>query len=125
MPDQKRRKDLLRDGRSIVLFWGIPIVAMVVSIALPHPAKTVIWIIALIWMGAACLINARRCGRTHCYYTGPFFLLMTIPVALHGFEVVWLGPEGWKWLGLAIGVLGGALWCTTEKFMGSYRTWAR
>ncbi len=73
-------------------------------------------------MGVACLINARRCGRRHCYYKGPFFLLMTIPVALHGFEIIWLGPEGWKWLGVSIGVLGGGLWCGTEAVMGRYRS---
>jgi hypothetical protein len=26
----------------------------------------VIWIIALIWMGTGCMLNARRCNRTLC-----------------------------------------------------------
>ncbi|TCD16730.1 hypothetical protein E0D97_01965 [Oricola cellulosilytica] len=111
----------MRDWRSALLHWGIPIGAMVATIGVPHPGKTLVWIAALVWMGAACLMNARRCGRTHCYFTGPFFIVMTIPVALHGFEVVWLGPDGWKWLALTIGGLGGALWCGTEKLMGTYR----
>jgi len=27
-------------------------------------------------MGTACILNARRCGRTHCRYTGPYYLAM-------------------------------------------------
>jgi hypothetical protein len=29
-------------------------------------------------MGVACIVNALRCGRVHCYLTGPFFLLMAV-----------------------------------------------
>ncbi|MEQ9642771.1 MAG: hypothetical protein RIM84_22295 [Alphaproteobacteria bacterium] len=106
---------------SFVIAWGLPIAAMLAAIAFAPLAKTVTWIAALAWMGVACLLNARRCGRTHCYYTGPFFLLMTIPVALHGFGIVPFGPEGWRWLGITVGVGGGGLWCLTEKLAGRYR----
>jgi hypothetical protein len=40
--------------------------------------KSVIWIIALIWMGKARMLNARSCNRTHCRYTGPYYLAMTV-----------------------------------------------
>lgn len=78
------------------------------------------WVGALGWMGIACLVNARRCKRTHCYYTGPFFLAMVVPVALHGSEIFWLGPEGWQWLGLATVIGAAGLWCLTEKVFGRY-----
>lgn len=104
-----------------LLVWGLPIGAMILSILLEPFARTVIWIAALAWMGGACLLNARRCGRTHCYYTGPFFLFMTIPVALHGFDVLSFGIEGWRWLGVAIGVGNGGIWYLTEKLWGRYR----
>lgn len=106
---------------SLALAWGLPIAAMLTAIALDPLVKTVVWIAALAWMGVACLLNARRCGRTHCYYTGPFFLVMTVPVALHGFAILPFGPEGWRWLGLAIGIGGGGLWCLTEAVLGRYR----
>jgi hypothetical protein len=46
--------------------------------------RVVIWTIALIWMGAACVLNARQCGRTHCRYTGPYYLAMIAPVLVLG-----------------------------------------
>ena len=42
-----------------------------------------IWIVALLWMGGACLVNAVRCGRLHCYVTGPFFLLGAIGLVFY------------------------------------------
>ena len=101
--------------------WGLPIAAMVGAIFVDSTLKTVIWIVALTWMGGACLLNARRCGRTHCFYTGPFFLAMTIPVALHGFAILPFGPEGWRWLAITIVVGNGGIWFLTEKVWGRYR----
>lgn len=46
------------------------------------------------WMGFACLINARRCRRRHCYYSGPIFLAGGVAVLLVGFEIISLGPDG-------------------------------
>lgn len=112
--------DLVSSTKTFLLHWGLPMLAMAGAIFLTHPAKTLIWVAALLWMGSACLVNARRCKRTYCYYTGPFFLIMTIPVLLHGFQVFSFGHEGWKWLGLVIGVGGGGLWCVSEKLLGKY-----
>ena len=43
-------------------------------------------------MGAGCLANAARCGRIHCYVTGPLFLLAAIFVAMSAFGIVPLHP---------------------------------
>lgn len=107
--------------RTYAIAWGLPTIALIAAIWIAPPIKTLMWAAALTWMGVACLANARRCGRTHCFYTGPFFLLMAAVTALHGFEIMPLGPEGWKWIGITIGAGTGGLWCLTERFMGKYR----
>ncbi|WP_291736745.1 hypothetical protein [Leisingera sp. F5] len=80
-----------------------------------HPAKTWVWAGALVWMGAACLWNARRCGRRHCFWTGPYFLVMALVVLTHGYGVVDLGSQGWKWLGGMIGIGALGVIAVTER----------
>src|SRR5215831_6433182 len=33
-------------------------------------------------MGVACILNAQRCRRTHCRYTGPYFLCPFVSLVL-------------------------------------------
>ncbi|MFQ5564378.1 MAG: hypothetical protein ACE5FO_12510 [Parvularculaceae bacterium] len=101
--------------------WGLPIViaASTNFIAMPVPVLTLIWIGAFVWMGLGCLINARRCHRRHCYYSGPVLLLGAVAVALVGFRVVSLGPDGfmiavWGTFGLV------ALTFVPELIWGKY-----
>jgi hypothetical protein len=46
-------------------------------------------------MGTACILNAKRCGRTHCRYTGPYYLAMIAPVGLLGSDPVSAGIYAW------------------------------
>ena len=39
---------------------------MLAGLFVPIPIRTVIWTAALLWMGVACILNGKRCGRTHC-----------------------------------------------------------
>ena len=82
--------------------------------------RAAIWTVALLWMGAACLINYRRCGRVHCRFTGPFYLIMEIPVLLAGFEVFSLGSNTWWILGAIILFGGKIIWWATETVFGKY-----
>lgn len=102
----------------ILFAWGIPIGAMLAMMGIPHPVKTWVWAGGLIWMGVACLWNARR--RRHCFWTGPFFLVMTLPVLGYGYGLLPLGAEGWKWLGAALGVGSFGIVTLTER-KGKYR----
>ena len=72
-------------------------------------------------MGVACIVNALRCGRVHCYLTGPFFLLMALIALSYGLGFLHLRGNGWNLLGLMtlIGVI--ALWCLPEMILGKYR----
>ena len=61
--------------------------------------RTALWTVSSAVMGAACLLNAARCGRVHCRFTGPFFILAAIASLAYGLGLLPLGPSGWKWIG--------------------------
>ncbi len=42
----------------------------------PTRYLVIVWPGLLTFMGVTCLVNARHCGRIHCYFTGPFFLVL-------------------------------------------------
>ncbi|MEP2983264.1 MAG: hypothetical protein ABJN39_02420 [Sulfitobacter sp.] len=113
--------DWLNTRLGSLLAWGLPIGAMLLAVPLADGPKTAIWVIALAWMGVACLRNARRCGRAHCRYTGPFLLAMTLPVLAYGVGALPLGSDGWRWLGLTIGVGATGIWWLSERILGRYR----
>jgi hypothetical protein len=96
------------------LAWWLPQAALVAGVLVVVPARTVIWIVALAWMGVACILNARRCGRTHCRFTGPYYLSMIIPVLSLGLGVVRVGLFGWLVLGAFI-ILGSKTWWATAR----------
>jgi len=81
----------------------------------------VVWPAAFLWMSAACLANARRCGRVHCYFTGALFLLLAIVSAAHGFGVVNLGESAWSVIGVVAVVGGAVLTVLPEMILGRYR----
>jgi len=71
-------------------------------------------------MGIACLFNAKECKRIHCFYTGPFFILMAIVALLYGYSFFDLGDNGWIWLGVFTATLGILIWNFTESILGKY-----
>jgi len=72
-------------------------------------------------MGAACLFNVSRCGRVHCRFTGPFFIVSAIASLGYGLGILPLGPSGWNWIG-AVTIIGAiALTCIPELILGRYR----
>lgn len=101
------------------LTWGIPAVVLIIS---PLQDFVIVWPIVLTVMGLACLLNARRCGRIHCYVTGPFFLLLALVGLLHGLDVMPLGARGWSKLSIAL-VVGSVIFiCVPEWLFGRYRS---
>jgi len=113
-------KDWVSDSRTYALAWGLPGIILIIGIFLDPSTRTIIWAGALVWKGVACLANATRCGRTHCYFTGPYFLLLAVGTVLHGFHIVDLGANGWIWLGLMIVAGSGVLWFFTERVWGKF-----
>ena len=100
--------------------WWVPQAAVVAGLLLAVPLRAALWTIALIWMGTACILNAKRCGRTHCRYTGPYYLAMIAPVFVLASGIVAAGFYGWLVLGVLI--LAGAkiIWWATERAWGTF-----
>jgi hypothetical protein len=83
--------------------------------------RTIVWTAALVVLGTACSINAARCGRIHCYLTGPFFLVMAAFTLLYGVGMLPLGGHGWNVIGLTILIGAIVLCCLPEIIFGKYR----
>ena len=106
--------------RTYAWVWGVPIAIMVAGLLVDVPARTAIWTIALAWKGTACILNARRYGRTHCRYTGPFYLAMILPVLALGLGMVSSGFYGWIALGAVIIFGSKVIWWVTERAWGRF-----
>ena len=62
-------------------------------------------------------MNARRCGRLHCYFTGPVFVLAAIYVALAAANVVPNRPGAFLLTVVAVSILA----CLAELPLGRYK----
>src|SRR5262249_8670508 len=65
------RGDWAGSRLTLPIVWGLPAAVMLLALLLKPLPRAVVWILMLSWMGGVCFANARRCGRTHCRYTGP------------------------------------------------------
>ncbi len=115
------QNDLIICPPAFLFAWGVPTLILIISYLVKPPYITYIWIASLVWMGVACLLNASNCKRTHCFYTGPFYLLMAFITFLHGANLLGLGEYGWELIGFAAIFAGIAMWILTEKIPGKYR----
>jgi hypothetical protein len=117
------KSDLLsRPFLSFILFC-LPAIAIVASgyQHVPWAWRTGIWTVALIVMGTACIANAARCRRMHCYVTGPFFLLMALGTLFYGAGVIHLGANGWNLIGMTTLIGAIILTCLPDLLFGKYR----
>jgi uncharacterized membrane protein len=113
-------RDWLRSPTTNLLAWWGPQTAIVAGLLASVPVRAAIWTVALIWMGVACILNARRCGRTHCRYTGPFYLAMIAPVLLLAAGIGSVGFLGWLLLGVLILAGSKIIWWATEHAWGKF-----
>ncbi len=86
------------------LLWGVPAVLFVLGAFVAPLLRLLLWTPAFLMAGVACLMNARRCGRLHCYITGPLYLLAALTTVLVGMSVLSL-PSRW----IAWGAIGGTI----------------
>lgn len=74
-------------SKRAVLLWCLPVIALIVG-SYWQKGRLLLWIPSFLVMGVACLVNAARCGRVHCYITGPLSLLAIVYVVLAEFHLV-------------------------------------
>src|SRR5215831_8168514 len=115
------RNDLLCSAPSAFFLWCVPWCAFALGFWAPPGSKMVLWTTSLAFMGAACLINASRCGRIHCRFTGPFLIPGAVASLGYGLGFLPLGRSGWKWIGIVTIIGTIVLTCTPELFLGRYR----
>jgi hypothetical protein len=122
-PPTPESRDILSNRWITVAAYWLPALALVVSgfFDIGQMWRTAVWVVALATMGSACIVNAIRCGRVHCYVTGPFFLVMAIVTLLYGLGVAPLGARGWNSISLTVLVGAVLLYCLPEAFLGRYR----
>jgi hypothetical protein len=113
-------RDWLSNTRANLLAWRLPQIALFAALAAPPPFRASVWIAALIWMGTACILNARQCGRTPCRYTGPYYLAMIAPVFLLISGIVSANFYGWLALGFVILAGSKIIWWATERAWGEF-----
>jgi hypothetical protein len=113
-------RDWLGSWRSNALAWWLPHAALVAGLLAPVPVRIAVWIVAFLWMGLACIANSRRCGRTHCRYTGPYYLAMIAPVLALGISWPSVGTMAWLILGVVTIAGSKLIWWATEQAWGKF-----
>lgn len=94
------QRDLVASPSALWL-WCLPASLLLVGVFW-GAARPPLWSIAFLVAGTGCVANAARCGRAHCYVTGPLYLSLSGISALIGIGVI---SWSWWWVG-AVAALG-------------------
>jgi hypothetical protein len=111
-------RDWVASTSSNLIAWWIPHASLLAGLFVSVPVRAMIWSTTLAWMGVACIANSRRCGRTHCRYTGPYYLAMIAPVIILGVTSSGI----YQWIAVGIVIVGGSklIWWATERAWGKF-----
>ncbi len=84
----ENKTDWVANKRNLSIAWILPGITIFLSwlTDLSSITTALIWASALSWMGFACLRNAQQCGRRHCFYSGPYFLISALFALAIGFD---------------------------------------
>ena len=76
--------DWFRRPAGALIWWGMPLLAAVATNIFSQTVQTpaIVWAVVFAWMGTGCILNAMRCGRVHCYVSGPAFVLGAVTCSL-------------------------------------------
>lgn len=118
------RRDLVR-ARTLIWFWGIPAALLIgansayLQHALSFVAAGTLMTTATAWIGIACFINGRRCGRTHCVIDGYLLSLLTVVGVLNLLRVISLTWSSYLSIFLVMIIIGFAPECCGLKYLGA------
>ena len=111
--------DFTRSWGRLFLVYGVPWIAMqlVGNLSNSELAVASTWAAGFAVMGTSCVVNALRCGRVHCWFTGPWFLLAAAVTVLR-----YMGVVGIAWPTILNAGMGGALllFFVSEKIWSKY-----
>lgn len=112
------RSEDLTSGWSAVWLWRVPWVLVAAGAVWPQ-ARFWLWIPAFLVAGSGCVANARRCGRLHCYVTGPLYLgaALYLSLALLLPRAVPFAAGGFLGLVLVVSLAAQL----AERWLGRYR----
>lgn len=102
--------------RSGLLLWGLPTLVILAGIYVGPALRTFLWTPAFLVMGGACAYNAGRCGRIHCFTSGPLYIAAGLASFVAGLG---LAPVPWSWIALGA-LIGTVLAHVPEWVRGRY-----
>lgn len=118
----RRERDLAR-GSQLFLFWGGPVAWLFGGSFLgswegwTSQELGVVFVVGTAWLGASCLVNALRCGRTHCWIDGVCLPLLAAAGALNAVGLVSLSWDTFN--GLLVLIVAGSfvIECVTGPYL--------
>lgn len=86
----RRAKDWSAQFAGRVIWWVIPALIGVAASSFTRSPEQTGFVFAGVfaWAGTGCVLNAWRCGRLHCFFSGPALWVGAIGAALVGFNVL-------------------------------------
>lgn len=91
-----KRQDLVCTPAALWL-WGLPIGVVIFATSmwnahqLPATMTGIIVTMATAWIGVACYVNGRGCGRTHCKIDGVLLPLLSLVGVLNLLGIITFG----------------------------------
>lgn len=115
--------DSVRKPLHVIPLWVVPggIAAAAFLGAVQFPTLLLLGAVACVVMGIACLVNAARCHRLHCYLTGPYFLLMALAAGIAFVFDTGNTLHSREWLLLALGLAPLLIWLPERLTGTTYR----
>lgn len=117
MSDCSSRPSDLVGTRLGRVLWGTSCALFVIGLVWPGDSFW-LYVSALLLAGSVCVTNASRCGRRHCYVTGPVYLLAALAMLLDHADIVSI--DG-RWI-LAWLIGGTVIGFGLERTRGTYRS---
>lgn len=99
-------------GKAAWVLWGVPLAGVLLGVLAGGAARAVLWTLGFLVMGISCVVNARRCGRLHCFITGPPLYLLA--------AVATVAAAPWGWIAFTV-VVGTIAAYALEFGCGKYR----